>query len=103
MSVMASMTSPEHNSAENNRIKVWFQFVPREGWLPYSTEGIWATRLGEDTARLENVPFLQEGVAEEMSCGSLPMPMVFTGPPSAWRRRETAPFGSCLFPAVHSG
>ncbi|WP_329089371.1 DUF4265 domain-containing protein [Streptosporangium sp. NBC_01469] len=64
MSVMASMTSPEYGTTENYRIKVWFRFVPREGWLPYSTEGIWATRLGEDTARLDNVPFLQEGVAE---------------------------------------
>ncbi|MER6176049.1 DUF4265 domain-containing protein [Streptosporangium sp. NPDC001681] len=64
MSLMTSATSPEHNTAENNRIKVWFRFIPREGWLPYSTEGLWATRLSEDTARLENVPFLQEGVAE---------------------------------------
>ncbi|MEU8200599.1 DUF4265 domain-containing protein [Streptosporangium sp. NPDC049046] len=63
MSVMASTTSPEHDTTEDNRIKVWFRFVPREGWLPYSTEGLWATRLGEDTARLESVPFLQEGVA----------------------------------------
>ncbi|MFF5108265.1 DUF4265 domain-containing protein [Streptosporangium sp. NPDC000509] len=31
MSVMASTTSPEHDTTENNRIKVWFRFVPREG------------------------------------------------------------------------
>lgn len=47
-----------------DRIKVWFRFVPREGWLPYDKEGLWADRLGEDTARLVNVPFLQDGVAE---------------------------------------
>jgi len=64
MSVVASTPSPEHDTAKNNQIKVWFRFVPREGWLPYDTEGLWATRLSEDTARLENVPFLQDGVAE---------------------------------------
>jgi hypothetical protein len=47
-----------------DRVKVWFRFVPREGWLPYDKEGLWADRLGEDTARLVNVPFLQDGVAE---------------------------------------
>lgn len=48
-----------------DRIKVWFRFVPREGWLPQDTEGLWATRLGPDTARVRNVPFLQDGVAED--------------------------------------
>ncbi|MEQ4720191.1 DUF4265 domain-containing protein [Nonomuraea sp. B19D2] len=43
---------------------MWFQFVPREGWLPYDTEGLWATRLSRDTARVANIPFLQDGVAE---------------------------------------
>ncbi|MDX2403839.1 DUF4265 domain-containing protein [Streptomyces microflavus] len=46
------------------QIKVWFRFVPREDWLPYDTEGLWATRLSADTARVDNVPFLQDGVAE---------------------------------------
>ncbi|MDQ0798276.1 DUF4265 domain-containing protein [Streptomyces sp. B1I3] len=46
------------------KIKVWFRFVPREGWFPQDTEGLWATRLGEDTARVQNAPFLQDGVAE---------------------------------------
>lgn len=46
------------------RIKIWFRFVPREGWLPYDKEGLWADRLSVDTARLANVPFLQDGVAE---------------------------------------
>lgn len=44
-------------------IKIWFRFVPREGGLPYDTEGRWATQLGADTARVDNVPFLQDGVA----------------------------------------
>ncbi|MGP3917313.1 DUF4265 domain-containing protein [Nonomuraea sp. 10N515B] len=43
---------------------MWFRFTPREGWLPYDTEGLWATRLSRDTARVANVPFLQDGVAE---------------------------------------
>ncbi|MEV0902730.1 DUF4265 domain-containing protein [Actinoplanes sp. NPDC049802] len=45
-------------------IKIWFRFVPRADWLPYDTEGLWATRLTEDTARLDNVAFLQDGVAQ---------------------------------------
>lgn len=45
-------------------IKVWFRFVPREGWFPQDTEGLWAGRLSPDTARVQNVPFLQDGVAE---------------------------------------
>ncbi|MFD9791411.1 DUF4265 domain-containing protein [Streptomyces sp. NPDC059070] len=46
------------------KIKVWFRFVPREGWFPQDTEGLWATKLGADTARVQNAPFLQDGVAE---------------------------------------
>jgi hypothetical protein len=45
-------------------VKVWFRFVPREGWLPYDTEGLWAEPAGIDTARVANVPFLQDGVAQ---------------------------------------
>ncbi|MDW5327016.1 DUF4265 domain-containing protein [Plantactinospora sp. KLBMP9567] len=45
-------------------VKVWFRFVPREGWLPYDTEGLWAEPVGADTVRVVNVPFLQDGVAE---------------------------------------
>lgn len=58
------MTPSEPIAAETDRIKVWYRFVPREGWLPYSAEGLWATRLSSDTARVESVPFLQDGVAE---------------------------------------
>lgn len=50
------------NSVE--KIKVWFRFVPREGWFPQDTEGLWATRRSADTACLQSVPFLQNGVAE---------------------------------------
>jgi hypothetical protein len=53
-----------HERPSGELIKVWFKFVPREGWLPYDTEGLWATQLGEDTARVENVPFLQDGIAQ---------------------------------------
>jgi hypothetical protein len=57
-------STPEEQTAVNDRIKVWFRFVPREDWLPYDTEGLWATRLNADTARVDNVPFLVEGVAQ---------------------------------------
>lgn len=62
-----SMTSPatsEGDAAADGRIKIWFRFEPREGWLPHDTEGLWATRLSADTARIENVPFLAQGVAQ---------------------------------------
>ncbi|MDW4917643.1 DUF4265 domain-containing protein [Streptomyces californicus] len=49
---------PEHSPREADeidadQIKVWFRFVPREGWLPQDTEGLWARRLGPegDTVR----------------------------------------------------
>ncbi|WP_239091097.1 DUF4265 domain-containing protein [Asanoa iriomotensis] len=45
-------------------VKIMFRFVPREGWLPYDTEGLWARLVTADTARVANVPFLQDGVAE---------------------------------------
>jgi hypothetical protein len=61
---MALATPSEHLPTEPELIKVWFKFVPREGWLPYDTEGLWATRLTRDTARVANVPFLQDGLAE---------------------------------------
>jgi hypothetical protein len=62
---MASGSDDVHAQREAEDIKVWFRFVPREGWLPFDTEGLWATRVGGDLARLRNVPFLQDGVAED--------------------------------------
>jgi hypothetical protein len=51
-------------AGKDSLIKVWFKFVPREGWLPFDTEGLWAEPVEDDTARLRNVPFLANGVAE---------------------------------------
>lgn len=45
-------------------IKVWFRFTPREGGFPQDREGLWATKVGDDTASVRNAPFLQDGVAE---------------------------------------
>ncbi|MCX4674502.1 DUF4265 domain-containing protein [Streptomyces sp. NBC_01433] len=61
---MTSPAAPERPPGMRGQIKIWFRFLPRAGWLPYDTEGLWATRLGEDTARVDNVPFLQDGLAE---------------------------------------
>ncbi|MGW1886055.1 DUF4265 domain-containing protein [Streptomyces sp. NPDC001970] len=61
---MTSTTAPERAPAGGDQIKVWYRFVAREDWLPYDTEGLWATRLSADTARVASVPFLQDGVAE---------------------------------------
>jgi hypothetical protein len=57
-------TSARPASVEDGFVKVWFRFVPRVGWLPYDSEGLWARPVTADTARIANVPFLQDGVAE---------------------------------------
>ncbi|MGI5176339.1 DUF4265 domain-containing protein [Dactylosporangium sp. CA-152071] len=56
--------SVPHERPVGDAIKIWFKFVPREGWLPHDTEGLWATQLSEDTARVDNVALLQNGVAQ---------------------------------------
>ena len=64
---MSAMTSPppdRDRPVGDQHVKIWFRFVPREGWLPYDTEGLWGVAVGPDTARISNVPFLQDGVAE---------------------------------------
>ncbi|MEV0717460.1 DUF4265 domain-containing protein [Asanoa sp. NPDC050611] len=61
---MASVAPERSAGVDAELVKVWFRFVPREGWLPYDTEGLWARPVGVDTARVANVPFLQDGVAE---------------------------------------
>ncbi|MFC4148010.1 DUF4265 domain-containing protein [Micromonospora mangrovi] len=62
---MAAMPAPDRDlPAGDQLIKVWFRLVPREGWLPYDTEGLWGLAVGPDTARICNVPFLQDGVPE---------------------------------------
>ncbi len=64
MAAMDRESSGGSDASEDRLIKVWFRFVPREGWLPYDREGLWAVQVGDDTARIENVPFLQNGVAQ---------------------------------------
>jgi hypothetical protein len=61
---MGSAARSGHDDTTAGRIKVWVKFVPREGWLPYDTEGLWATPLEEGTARVDNVPFLVNGIAQ---------------------------------------
>jgi hypothetical protein len=64
---MSSMTAsaPDRDRPVGDQyVKIWFKFVPREGWLPYDTEGLWGIAVGPDTVRISNVPFLQDGVAE---------------------------------------
>jgi Domain of unknown function (DUF4265) len=61
---MTFAPAPDRALEAPGMIKVWFRFVPREGWLPYDSEGLWAVPIGDDTARVANAPFLQDGVAE---------------------------------------
>ena len=61
---MSVKAADVHDRQGANDVKIWFRFVPREGWLPYDTEGLWATPVGPNTARIKNVPFLQDGVAQ---------------------------------------
>jgi hypothetical protein len=56
--------SDSHESRGDGRIKTWFRFVPRENWLPFDTEGMWAMPVTADTAQIDNVPFLQDGLAQ---------------------------------------
>ncbi|MEH0984689.1 DUF4265 domain-containing protein [Micromonospora sp. CPCC 205556] len=64
MSAMTS-TAPDRQRPNGAQyVKIWFRFMPREGWLPYDTEGLWAVEVGPDVARVSNVPFLQDRVAE---------------------------------------
>lgn len=60
---MTSNSSPDQDAVDG-RIKIWFRFTPRENWMEIDTEGLWATVLSEDTARVDNVPFLQDGLAQ---------------------------------------
>lgn len=52
-----------HPRQSEESIKIWFKFVPRIEWLPFDTEGMWAIARGADTAEVDNVPFLQAGIA----------------------------------------
>jgi len=60
-----TVISPDLHERPAGEIKIWFRFVPREGWLPFDTEGLWATRVEDGTARINNVPFLQTGIAQD--------------------------------------
>ena len=65
--MIAAVTEPaptHDDPGVPDQIKVWFRFVPRQDWLPYDSEGLWATRSGADVATVDNVPFLQDGVAQ---------------------------------------
>lgn len=64
MSAMTSTAPAGQEPTGDEYVKIWFRFVPREGWLPYDTEGLWGVVVGPDVARVSNVPFLQDGVAE---------------------------------------
>lgn len=64
---IVSMVSPWSESTAmdaDDRVKVWYRFVPREGWPQFDQEGVWATPLGGDLARVDNVPFFVDGAAE---------------------------------------
>jgi len=52
-----------HSRPGGDAIRVLFRFVPREGWLPYDRESLWAVRQSPDTALIRSIPFLQDGVA----------------------------------------
>jgi Domain of unknown function (DUF4265) len=53
---------------EGKLVKVVFDLHPDEhGWPPVGSESLWAERLSETVARLDNVPFFVRG----FSCGDL--------------------------------
>ncbi len=91
--MMIGMTAPSdvHEQPAGDAIKIWFNFVPREGWLPYDTEGLWATQLSPDTARVDNVPFLQDGVAQ----GDV-VRFVENADGTRWSLERVQPSGHCV-------
>lgn len=61
---MASIAPDRQVPDEAGLVKVMFRFRPREGWLPYDTECLWARPVTVETARIQSAPFLQDGIAE---------------------------------------
>jgi hypothetical protein len=62
---MTRSSLPEdHLPDVEERVKVWYRFVPREGWPQFDREGVWATPVGVDVAQVNNVPLFVNGVAE---------------------------------------
>lgn len=53
----------EDSETTVDRIRVVFDLSPEDGWPPAPTERLWAVRVGEDRARLENIPFFTRGYA----------------------------------------
>lgn len=64
---------------DGDRIKVWFRFVPREGWFPQDTEGLWATIPRVWTA----FPSCRTESPRGTSCGFRPTGKGVTGPRNA--------------------
>lgn len=48
-------------------VKIRFKLNPVDGWPPYEAEALWAERLGEETFKLDNIPFY----AEMASCADI--------------------------------
>ncbi|MEU9401654.1 DUF4265 domain-containing protein [Streptomyces sp. NPDC048242] len=48
-------------------VKVHFRMEVEDAWPPVSVESLWAVDLGDDTVRLDNVPWFVRGVA----CGDV--------------------------------
>src|SRR2546421_135375 len=68
--IMPGQTADVHaQPAGDDRIKVWFRFVPREGWLPYDTEGLWGTVVSGDTARIGRLRGDQGGAGDRTARG----------------------------------
>ncbi|MEU7916928.1 DUF4265 domain-containing protein [Microbispora bryophytorum] len=61
---MLSSSSESTAMAADGRVKIWYRFVPREGWPQFDQEGVWATPLGGDLAQVANVLFFVDGAAE---------------------------------------
>jgi hypothetical protein len=63
--LVVTLSADGHQLLGEGQFKIWFRFVPRDGWLPYDTEGMWAVAVGTDLGRVTNVPFLQDGIAQD--------------------------------------
>jgi len=52
----------KHSKRAKGLVKVVFE-LPKSDWYDYGTESMWASHLGHDRYRLENIPFYAYGVS----------------------------------------
>ncbi|MEU6713633.1 DUF4265 domain-containing protein [Nonomuraea sp. NPDC046802] len=55
--------SDSERDSDVDWVRVVFDLEPEDGWPPARIERLWAIRVGDDRARLDNIPFFARGFA----------------------------------------